>query len=373
MKKYLWIMAAALGLCSCTSSQIKISGRMSGTRSQTLYLQEYSPSGERLIDSATMSPKGDYQFSIKGDKKSPLLYHLVCDEERIPLLLQGGDRVVVSAIGNPARNYTVEGSEESNLLRGFYQSYLQGLLELDRLAHRYAQSQGVAREQALRAYSDEFLRIKREQLRFVVEHKESMATIYAIYQRLPGDPYLFNQESDVIYYRDVMEALSERYPTSPYIELLREEIERMEGLSDLLGRVEEISFPDLELSDMYGQKHRLSELKGKVILLEFWSAELGNSNPLNAELKTCYARYREKGFEIYQVGVDRSKAIWIEAIQEQQLPWISVSDLKGESSIACRLYNIQKLPTNFLINREGSIVAQDLRGEKLEQKIQSLL
>lgn len=370
MKKLVWILAAALLLGSCTSSQINLSGRMSGTRSQTLYLQEYTPSGERLIDSTAMNEKGDFHFKLKGDKESPRLYHLVCDQERIPLLLQGGDRVEVSSIGNLTRNYTVQGSDESELLRGFYQAYLQGLTELDRLAAAYARDES---EETIRAYSEEFRRIKREQLRFVVEHKASMAAIYAIYQRLPGDAYLFNQESDAIYYRTVKEALSERYPTSPYIALLERDIERLEGYQDLLSRVQETGFPDLELPDMYGQKKRLSELSGKVILLDFWSAELGNSNQLNAELKELYARYKERGFEVYQVGVDRSKALWIERVQEQALPWISVSDLKGEASIACRLYNIQKLPTNFLINRDGTIAGQDLHGEELERELKRLL
>ena len=373
MKKILWILATALWLCSCTSSQIKISGRLSGTRSQLLYLEEYSPSGEQLIDSTLLNEKGDYLFKIKGDSKSPRLYHLVCDQERIPLLLQGGDQVEVSSIGNLTRNYTVEGSDESNLLREFYQSYIQGLIELDRLAATYARHKGEERNEAIRAYTEEFRRIKREQLRFVVEHKESMAAVYAIYQRLPGDPYLFNQESDAIYYRTLWEALSERYPTSPYVEMLERDIERLEGYQELMSRVQETGFPDLELPDMYGKKHRLSDLKGKVILLDFWSAELGTSNQLNAELKETYARSKERGFEVYQVAIDLSKALWIERVQEQALPWISVSDLKGEGSIAGRLYNLQKLPSNFLINREGIIVGQDLYGEKLSKEIAKLL
>ena len=110
------------------------------------------------------------------------------------------------------------------------------------------------------------------------------------------------------------------------------------------------------------------------MLLDFWSAQLGNSNVLNAELKEIYAKYRNAAtpFEVYQVAVDTSKPLWISTVQEQQLPWISVSDLRGEASPAVGTYNVTKLPTSFLINKEGSIVARDIRGAELERKLQEL-
>ena len=120
---------------------------------------------------------------------------------------------------------------------------------------------------------------------------------------------------------------------------------------------------------------RLSSLEGKVILVDFWSAELGNGNARNAELKELYRKYERAGapFEIYQVAIDTSKPLWITAVQEQQLPWVSVSDLQGGASPTLKLYNVQRLPTSFLISREGEIVARDLDGEELARKIEELL
>lgn len=114
-----------------------------------------------------------------------------------------------------------------------------------------------------------------------------------------------------------------------------------------MSNIAETNFPDVELPDMFGRKVRLSSLQGKVVLVDFWSAELGNSNAINAELKEVYAEYADRGFEIYQIGVDVSKDIWINAVQEQQLPWISVCDFRGRNSPALGLYNVQKLPANF--------------------------
>ena len=144
----------------------------------------------------------------------------------------------------------------------------------------------------------------------------------------------------------------------------------MDAQISLLSQVKQTNFPEIAMPDMYGKEIKLSSLEGKVILLHFWSAAIGNGNAVNADLKKIYEKYHDRGFEIYQVAVDTSKAAWINAVQEQQLPWISVSDLLGESSPALGVYNIGKLPSNYLIDRSGNIVAKDLAGDKLDAEIQ---
>lgn len=367
MKKILAIALAA-SLCGCQSSKLKITGRFVGSEEKTVYLERASQP-QQTLDSARLDDAGSFRIEIKGAGRAAELYNLVCNGERIPLLLSGGDRVEITALGNVTRNYTVEGSDESELLRTFYQPYAEGIRKLDNLASAYARTTGEQQQEALQSYSDEFRRIKRDQLRFIIENKGSLAAVYALYQRLPGDPYLFNGESDVVYYRTVAEALHESYPESAFLKSLENDIEKMEARRQVLANVRESGYPDLELTDMYGKKIKLSSLEGKMILLDFWSAELGNSNAINADLKEIYAHFAERGFEIYQVAVDQSKPIWINAVQEQNLPWISVSDLQGRNSIACRLYNVEKLPTNFLIDRSGSIVGRDLHGKELVQKL----
>ena len=229
-----------------------------------------------------------------------------------------------------------------------------------------------ARREALTNYRNEYVRIKQEQLRFIVEHKDRMAAVYALYQRIPGEQNLFNGEGDVVYYKTVADAVEERYPDSPYVPALRSEIARWDARINIAQQIVEMRYPDIEMPDMYGHKKRLSSLEGKVILLDFWSAELGNSNALNAELKRIYEEYADKGFEIFQVSVDTSKPVWVSAVQEQALPWISVCDFKGNASQAVGSYNLQKVPSNFLFDREGNIVGKDLYGDTLEKELQRL-
>lgn len=369
------ILAGTL-MCGCQSSKVKISGRFVGNDAKKVYLEQLAPLSPSIIDSATLAEDGGYEFRLKEVAPTPVLYNLIYDGERIPLLLAGGDRVTVSSVGSVVRNYTVEGSVESDLLRQFYQAFVEGAQQLDLLAARFAEPDlsEEQRKELAAEYTAEYYRIRREQLRFIIENKSSLAAVYALYQRLPGDAYLFNGDSDVVYYRTVAEALEKSYPESPYLQTLLAEITRMNARLDLSSRITESEYPDLDLMDIYGKKIRLSSLAGKVILLDFWSAELGSSNQLNAELKEIYRKYVDApvGFEVYQVAIDTSKPLWITAVQEQQLPWISVSDLRGRGSAALGLYNVQKLPTNFLIDKNGVIVARDIYGKELVQKLDEL-
>lgn len=372
---FVTLTAAAL-MCGCQSSKVKISGRFIGSDAKNVYLENASPLKQALIDSAVLGSDGSYRFELKGVSATPSLYNVIYNGERIPLLIAGGDRVTVGSVGSVVRNYTVEGSAESELLRQFYQAFVTGAQRLDNIAAQFAKPDLTEEERKtlVEEYTAEYYRIRREQLRFIIEHKASLAAVYALYQRLPGDTYLFNGDSDVVYYRTVAEALQESYPESPYLQSLQAEIARMDARISLTSQITEARHPDLELTDIYGKKIRLSSLAGKVVLLDFWSAELGSSNALNADLKELYRKYADApvGFEVYQVAVDTSKPLWITAVQEQQLPWISVSDLRGRSSVALGLYNVQRLPANFLIDKEGTIVAKNIYGKSLEAKLDEL-
>ena len=373
----LCVVAGAVSLLvACQSSKVRISGRFVGSDAKQIYLEQVTPLVETLVDSTLLDDQGAYEFRLRGVPPTPVLYNLIYDGERIPLLLRGGDRLTVGAVGSAVRNYTVEGSGESELLRSFYQSYAAGVRKLDRIATQLAGTTltEARHRELIGEYTDEYYRIRREQLRFIIEHKASLAAVYALYQRLPGDSYLFNGDSDVVYYRTVAEAIEESYPESPYLQPLLGEIARMDNRINLTSQISEAGYPDLELPDIYGRKVRLSSLAGKVVLVDFWSAEAGNSNTLNAELKEIYRKYADAPtpLEVYQVSLDTSKPVWINAVQEQELPWISVCDLRGRSSSVVGLYNVRKLPANYLIDREGTIVARDIYGQSLERKLDEL-
>ena len=376
-RQLLLVALVATGLfCACNTSKMEVSGRIVGNDSHEIYLERVATLRQEIIDSASLDSEGNYHFEIEEGTSSPSLYNLVYNGERIPMLLEKGDRVRIDAVGNVVRNYTVKGSDETELLRTFYQAFATGAYDLNAMAMRFSDTKmsDSEREALSKEYTELYLSVRRQQLGFISTNRSSLAAVYALFQRLPGDQYLLNGDSDVIYYRTVAEALEKSYPQSPYLQSLLAEIVRMDARIKLASQIVEASYPDLVLQDIYGKKLKLSSLAGKVVLVDFWSAELGNSNVINAEMKQIYAKYHQAKvpFEIYQVAIDTSRPLWIKTVQDQQLPWISVSDLQGRASKALTMYNIHKLPANYLIDKTGTIVGKDLYGKTLEEKLEVL-
>ena len=376
MKKILFIaVTAVMAFSSCQSSKVNIAGRFVGLDADMVYLEQSTPLEQAIIDSVSLNEEGEFKLTINDVKQTPSLYYICYNNERLPLLLSGGDNITVSSAGNLLRNYEVEGSLESELLQQFTRRYVEGAMAMNDIISKISASE--MNDDERKKMAQEYTRIKHEtqrfQLGFIIENKANIAAVYALHQRLPNESNLFNGNSDIVYYRTVVEALEQSYPETPYLPILRSQVARMDAQINLLSQVTESNFPDIEMPDMYGKKQQLSTLSGKVILLHFWSAGIGNSNALNADLKEIYGKYHDQGFEIFQVAVDTSKSAWVTAVQEQQLPWISVSDLLGNASPTVGVYNVKKLPTSYLIDRKGNIVAKDLVDEELDAQIKKLI
>jgi thiol-disulfide isomerase/thioredoxin len=130
------------------------------------------------------------------------------------------------------------------------------------------------------------------------------------------------------------------------------------------------SFVDIELQNLKGEFVKLSSLKGKYVLLEFWAAWCGPCRSEHPGLLKLYNQYKEKGFEIYAVSLDDKKENWQQAVKDDKINWITVSDLKGATnSEAAMIYEVTGIPKNYLIDRKGKIIVRDIRGEKLAGKL----
>lgn len=365
-------LLAVVAMVGCRSNEVKISGRFVGLNSKMVYLEQMSAAGQSIVDSVALTSEGAYLFTLKEVEVTPSLYNVIYGGERIPLLVSRGEKIELNAMGSALANYTVSGSHESELLRKFNKSYLENQLALNQIVLGYHKATPTKRKELSESYNNIYRTIKRNQISFIIENKGSIASVYALYQRLPGEQYLSGAESDLIYYRTVADAVNEQYPLSPYMLTLSNDIARMEARISLMNSIETRTYPELEGKDMYGNEVALSSLDGNVVLVDFWSAESGSSNAFNAELKEIYEKYESRGFRVYQVSADLSKAVWVTAVQEQRLPWISVCDFKGEASPMLRAYNVRKLPSNYLIDRKGNIIGKDLYSKALESKLATI-
>jgi peroxiredoxin len=132
-------------------------------------------------------------------------------------------------------------------------------------------------------------------------------------------------------------------------------------------------FVDFESENQNGELKKLSDLKGKVVLLEFWASWCGPCRQENPNLVKTYEKFNPKGFEIFAVSLDKDKENWLKAIKKDSLSWEHVSDLKGQRNKASLIYGVNGIPDNFLISESGEIIERNLRGEKLNQKLKKLL
>ncbi len=369
--------AVLLGACS-QEGEVKLNGRFAGHSDGNVYLEQVLPGDQRMVDSTTLNRKGDFRLEVTPPN-TPTLYNLHYENDVIPLFLSPDEKVTVNSIGAVGQNYTVEGSAESERLRELKMLLGNGALALDSMRTVVVNTTGDEQREAYMAFVRETNRIKREHLAFIISQPSSHSSLYALYQRLPHQPYLFDQNNDILYYRMIADSTRKYHPESPYVQALGREVDEVDSKNFFWDMISEKfagdgdKYPDIYMPDMYGNNHLLSNLEGNVILVDFWHSSLPAGTLNNAEMRKVWDEAGDKGFKVYQVALDTEKARWILAVQNQKLPWVTVCDFKGMDSPAVRQYNVSRVPTNFLLDRQGNIVARDVYGEDLAREVRKLL
>ncbi len=369
----------ALFLSSCSSSSARIEGTFAGSAGKTVYLEQVM-SSRNVIDSTTCSSNGQWSFKYKFTKKEPALLRVRMCNSFITLLVSPDEKVDISALQNIGNSYTVNGSPDSELVADLNRHIVSTHISLDSLYSLYNREDKPAiKSELYRKIAQKYIDHKRYAIRFLINNCHSLASIMALYTPMPNGSQVFGEKNDYRYYKMVADSLSPLYPTSVMVASLKKDVERFENRTNLAGKIsaslagESVSSPDLQMNDMFGTPHRLSDLRGKVVLLSFWSATTQGSTIMNGELKQVYDTFAKRGLEIYQISLDTDKSIWVGAVTAQKLPWISVCDFKGSASPAVGSYNVTSIPFNYILTQKGDIAGKNLWGEELCAKIEELL
>ena len=374
------VLAGLIFFSSCKkSNQFTISGKISHAEGDTIYLEELLVSTTKPFAKKVINEKGEFEF--QGTATIPTFYLLkLSDNKFVTLLVDSIDNVFIEAdIANFGKEYVVQGSLGSIQIKELTENLnrtehkLDSLRQLNNLYKANPEYENLKEK-----WTEEYNVLIEEQSKFstnfVLKNPFSMASVYALYQKYKDQSYVIR---DLQTMRTAASALNAIYPNSNLVKALYEntlQYLRDQKAAQMKQYIEQegVNSPDIELPNPSGKEIALSSLRGKVVLLHFWAAEDQGSRLLNSLLTDAYKKYKSKGLEIYQVNVGTNRSEWLDAIDKDNLNWINVGDLEGSTN-ARLSYNIQSIPYNYLMDKEGKIVAKNLTGPNLDKALAQIL
>ncbi|MDR0714549.1 MAG: TlpA family protein disulfide reductase [Bacteroidales bacterium] len=378
-----FILSVVAFLVSCgQETPIYIKGELSGSNGDTIFLQQIGIDKQSTsIDTIKLDDKG--HFSVKYTIAQPAFYSLTANHKSITLLLHPKDKITVTGdVRHLLLTYDVEGSKDSKEIRELsFRLEQTGFIRdsLNKSLQQYVGNRNFVniRRQFEWNYLRELDSLRACNIRFIRNNPQSLAIIYALYQQVEPNFFLFNQEDDIRYFQKADSVLYKKYPKVPQVQMLhnntlemaeKNRISKLNRMLYMLGQ----DAPEIALPSNMGKIEKLTSLRGEYVLLNFWASWNPPSRENNKELVKIFEKYRNQKFNIFQVSLDNSKAAWEKAIKEDGLIWKHVCDFKYWDSEVVKEYNIENIPANFLIDMEGTIISKELRGNALEQKLSEL-
>ena len=370
------LLLAATVFSGCQkNNQFTINGKITHAEGETIYLQELLVSSIKPVGEAKIDKNGEFEF--KSETGIPTFYLLKLNEQIITLLIDSIEQIVVEAdAANLSRDYNVKGSPGSALVKDLVVNLNATEFKLDSLESLNKLYLGNPNYSKLKKkWDEEYARVIQNQTdfstNFVLKNPFSMSSVYALYQRYRKDGSYVIRDLQTM--RTAASALNSIYPNSEHVRALYQNT-LDELKNDRNAKVKQfiqekgLNSPDIALPDQNGKEIKLSSLQGKIVLLQFWAAQDRGSRIINPVLVEVYKKYKRKGFEIYQVSIDTNRSEWLDAIDTDELTWINVGDMNG-SIHATNAYNIQKIPYNYLLGKDGAIIGKALTGPALDKTL----
>lgn len=376
------VVALALSACSKPNG-ISLSGNVKGAAGQTIYLEQIDLNQTSLLDSALIDERGN--FTLHGNQISePTFFKAqLTNGNSITFIADSAEHLCVIAsleADNWFNSIEFENSAESQNLQtiiSMSSAIQKSLSDFNANAQQLSEAERKTKNDEIVAAIDNY---KSYVNQYVFENPSSFVSYYALFQNILNmRVFDVMDANDHISFATVATSLNLVYPQNTRVKhlcdyvLQAKAIQKQKKLNDqLLSAAEEVNSPELNLPDVDGNEIALSSLKGKIVILQFWVAEDQNCRAINRQLAKLYAKYKGQGLEIYQVSLDLSKVVWESASVNDKIAWTNVCDLRGGNSIAARLYNVQQVPANFILDRDGSLIGKDLFGTRLDEKMTEL-
>ena len=383
MKKIFFMALAAVALSACNSEpKFKVEGEVSGADGKMLYLEASALEGIVPLDSVKLKSGGSFAFK-QVRPVSPEFYRLRVDDKVINFSIDSTETVQISApYTDFATAYTVEGSPNCTKIKELTMKQMQlqnkvNVLLQSMQGHKIgADVFEDSLAALLKSYKDEV------KINYIFAAPNTAAAYFALFQKLNNylifDP--LNSKDDIKCFAAVATSLNNYYPHADRSKNLYSiVIKGMKNTRTPQQKVVEIpeeaisetGVIDISLRDMKGNVRKLSELKGKAVILDFTIYQSAVSASHNYMLRDLYDKYAGQGLEIYQVSLDADEHYW--KTTADNLPWVCVRDANGIYSSVAASYNVQGVPSLFLINKNNELSARGENVKDLEAAVKSLL
>jgi peroxiredoxin len=364
MKKHFSYIAAVfiamLALVSCShDNEFVISGTVKNTGTvKAIYLLEADSTQIAVVDSTLLSQDGTFKFKHAGPYAN--LYKLRVGSNIFDLIAKNGDDITFSTdLNDNQHGYTIDGSQESAKIQEYNKVNNYYSDQNTRIVNEYqakAQALGKESDSLLKVYRPLFMKTVDDEanatLKFVNANKSSLASFYAATSL---DPERYEQQ--LIAYAD---AIKGQFAGNPAVRQFQKQMQAIKPVS--IGQ----PAPDFTVISIDNKPVKLSDYKGKYIMLDFWASWCGPCRQENPNVVKQYAAFHPKGLNILGISLDTSKTNWQQAIATDKISWDQASDRKNFEGPTERLYHIEAIPSNFIIDPNGVIVAKNLRGDALE-------
>ena len=279
----------------------------------------------------------------------------------LDLILDKSDVDIFVDDSNSLFEFTVNGSDDTEILKSIENKITNYRSEIRELNINFVEASQNRDFELVNSIQSEF-DFKKNQ--FELSLKDYLSSAKSSLAVLVTADYL-DIEENLIFWETIYNNYIEEFKDNTYFKNFENKLIKIKSIS--IGSVA----PDIILNDTSGVPISLASLRGKYVLLDFWAAWCRPCREENPNIVENYNNYKSYGFDVYQVSLDRTKEDWVRGIKQDKLPWINVSDLKYYQSEAAELYNVDRIPSAFLLDPDGKIIAKhtDLRGPNLSRKL----